>query len=334
VLHGGRVVTVSRKVISLIAIAVMALSSLSLVSGMISPPDEPVVVSTDKDAYVAGESAQINVTVVGPFTATFNSTCMVFFVVEDASNNSIYDLRLHAYWLDVLTGLRVPPGATKVFKFTLNQKDDASNQVQPGSYKIWGYVAGYNPMDAPRAGGSKLISIGEESVFEVALVAGWNLVSIPLVDHGYRASTLPLKRLDVVVRWDSANQTYDRIYIFGVSPPPVDFAIEGSTGYWIYTSAAETLHLYGNVPTTIQTRTITVPAGGGWAFIGFCSFKIWHASDIPRMYSGRITLVACFDPVAKAWRTFVPGVPPSDFSIVPGQGCLIMCTSGTLSYMP
>jgi len=171
--------------------------------------------------------------------------------------------------------------------------------------------------------------------FNLSLVAGWNLISVPLVNHGYMASMLDLTMGDMVVGWNTTSRAYDQIFIFGVSPPTSDFAIEGSTGYWIHTSAAKTFVIYGNVPTETQTRTITVPANGGWAFIGFSSLQsIGHASDIPAMYSGDISLIFRFNSIAQVWGLYLPGVPMSDFPLVPGEGYLIWCTSGMLSYPP
>jgi hypothetical protein len=180
--------------------------------------------------------------------------------------------------------------------------------------------------------------------FVLKLVPGWNLVSIPLIDHGYNASTLPLTMLDVVCGWNTTRQAYGT-YIFGVTPPSYDFVIEGGTGYCIHSQAAETLHLRGSVPDTPQYRTIVIPSppgplplppSHGWAFIGF-AFSNWigkSASDIPSFFNGTIDIVAKWSPLSQTWISYIVGVPPSDFPLLPGEGYLIHCSSGTLYYGP
>jgi PKD repeat protein len=173
--------------------------------------------------------------------------------------------------------------------------------------------------------------------FVINLVTGWNFVSLPLVGYGYKASTLGLNTGDTVTRWNPTTVMYQN-YIIGV--PVNDFTIDPSTGYWINVpSGTRTLTLYGAVPDTVQTRTITLPAGGGWAIIGFASLKTtMHARDIPSMYSvaGSITTVATWNPVTKAYTSWISVIPAvNNFALVPGQAYWILCgASGTLTYIP
>jgi ABC-type transport system substrate-binding protein len=171
--------------------------------------------------------------------------------------------------------------------------------------------------------------------FTINLAAGWNLISVPLVGHGYKASTLGLSVGDIVVSWNTTTQRYDKTYIIGVSLPFKDFAIEGSTGYWIHTQIAKSLVLQGDVPNGLQTRAITVPAGGGWALIGLDSLdSIWNAHDVPGMFSGgNVTSVAVYNATTGAYKMYIPLLPFTDFVISPGQGLWILVTgSGILSY--
>jgi len=152
-------VAASSKIYSIVSILAVAVSSLALVAGNSSAQDDDrVQVTTDKDVYAPGEIVRINVTVVGPLFATFSSTCQCFFIVEDAFGNVVYDLRNHYSWSLIPTSLSAPPPTS--FLFTWDQSDDAGNRfVAQGSYDVWGYVAGYNPMDPPVAGDSKQIQI-------------------------------------------------------------------------------------------------------------------------------------------------------------------------------
>jgi hypothetical protein len=173
--------------------------------------------------------------------------------------------------------------------------------------------------------------------WDLPLVLGWNFVTIPQF-NSYKASTLGLQRTDVVAGWNPATGVYDKNYIVGVSPIPLDFVIAPSTGYWIYAVSPETLHLAGSCPTAVQTRSITVPAGGGWAIIGFNTLKTtMKASNIPAMCSGggTINTVASYNPITKIYKTYIAGVPPTDYTLVPGQAFWVFCTASlTLTYTP
>jgi hypothetical protein len=121
-----------------------------------------------------------------------------------------------------------------------------------------------------------------------------------------------------------------------------DFTIAPSTGYWINVpSGTRTLTLYGSAPTTALSKTITVPAGGGWAIIGFAGLNMTrHASDVPSMFSGgnlsTIATVASYNPVTKAYTSWISAVPAvNNFALVPGQAYWVLCgASGTLTYAP
>lgn len=174
-------------------------------------------------------------------------------------------------------------------------------------------------------------------IYTMVLGRGWNVISLPLVEHGYLASTLGLNPGDMVSRWNSTTRSY-QTHIVGI--PVNDFPVNPNTGYWINVpNGTRTLTLYGSLPTITQSRTITVPRGGGWELIGFTGFNTTrHASDIPAMYSspGSITIVSYWNTSKKAytnWLSIIPTV--NDFVLVPGQGYEIFCTaSGLLSYEP
>ena len=299
----------------------MALASLSLgvVNNAADRYDGLPTVTTDKDVYLAGQTMRINVTCYVP--SEFSSTGQCYFTVEDALGNTIYDLRNHVYVFWVLTSL-MPP---KTFSFNWNQKDDAGQQVQPGNYEIWGYEAGFQFWGPPIVGNSTSVLIVE--TYDVNLVPGWNMVTVPLVGFGYKASTLGLLTDDVVSGYNSSSRVYDKNYVVGRSPARNDFAILDSTGYWIYVNVAETLELKGVIPAGPQSRSITVPPGGGWAIIGLNSLKTWHASDIPAMFSppGSVDVVACYDPVTGMYKSYLVGVSRTDYVLVPGQAFWVYC---------
>ena len=172
--------------------------------------------------------------------------------------------------------------------------------------------------------------------FNLLLVSGWNLISVPLAGYEYKASTLGLATGDMIAGWNSTRQAYDQPYILGISPSKSDFTMADSAGYVVWVAAAKTLHLYGSAQTTMQSKAFTVPAGGGWIMVGFESqITMGHASDIVGMYSGpgALTSVACSPPGYVIFSVY--DAPPVDFALVPGQGYWCWVTSsGTLSYVP
>jgi len=204
--------------------------------------------------------------------------------------------------------------------------------AKAGTYTYRVYVDDQTGLVGHNVSASATVQIA----FNLPLVVGWNFVSVPLASYGYMGSTIGLATGDMIASWNSTTQSYDHTYIKGISPMAANFAIAPSTGYWVWVAVAKTLHLYGSVPTTIQNRTFTVPTGGGWIAAGFLGVStVYHASDIPKMYSGpgAITMVAYYD--NGKYHPFLYGMPFSDFWLVPGLGYWCWATAGgTLSYMP
>lgn len=175
--------------------------------------------------------------------------------------------------------------------------------------------------------------------FNLPLVAGWNFVSVPLVGYGYKASTIGLASGDQISLWNSTWQSFNKTYTVGSSPSTDDFAINASTGYWIYSLyASETLHVYGSVPTTTQVVTCTVPFGGGWVAVGIESMKLtMHGSDVLWMYSGvgAVSQVARYNAASGTFSSYVTAIQITDYLMAPGQACWCWVTaSGTLTYTP
>jgi hypothetical protein len=173
------------------------------------------------------------------------------------------------------------------------------------------------------------------NLYNLALGRGWNFISM-FLGAKYNASTLGLARGDMIASWNSTTGAYDKKFIVGISPAAADFSLSSSTGYWVYANVAETLNLNGIVGTAKHTKMVTVPSGGYWAAIGFESLNSTRkASDIPAMFSVNrgITAVVSYNPTTGKYSTYLVGVPPTDFRIVPGQGYWCWCTtSGVLTY--
>jgi len=182
-----------------------------------------------------------------------------------------------------------------------------------------------------------IYSFAVVSGFVMKLVPGWNMVCVPPTSVTYEASTLGLQENDVITGWNPGTKVYDKFYIVGASPPSLDFTIEGSTGYWIYTRTWENVTVLGMCPTTEQTRAITVPSGGGWVIVGFNTLETGtNASDILDMYSGgSVETVCAYNPVSRTYQSYIVGLPFTDFALTPGKGYWMFVTaSGTLTYAP
>ena len=176
------------------------------------------------------------------------------------------------------------------------------------------------------------------NLFSMHLESSWNFVSIYLEGFSYNASTLGLAFGDVVVAWNPATQSFDRTYIVGISASTFDFPIIPNSGYWIYAGVDEKLILKGHVPTSRQTKEISVPSGGGWAIFSFASLNITrYASDIPKLYSvpGSITCVVSYDTATGTYTGYISGLPHTDYALVPGKAYWSWVTaSGVFSYDP
>lgn len=176
-----------------------------------------------------------------------------------------------------------------------------------------------------------------DTILTFNLLAGWNLVTVPLVNHSYHASTLGLSFADMISRWDSASQTYDKNYIMGISNSTSDFPIEPSWSYWIYSHVAQSIVLYGDEPTEPQSRTVTVPLGGGWVQAGIASLRtdLW-ASDLMEMYTDNyLLLVSRWEAPWGSYSSYIVEFGLGDFPLSPGDGLwLYVESSGVLSYDP
>ncbi len=216
----------------------------------------------------------------------------------------------------------------------------AVGQSAVHSYAHWGeYNFTVHADDMTGVPGHNVSSSAKISIsFDVQLAPGWNMVTVPL-NWTYAASTLGLSMGDMILKWNSVTQAYGMPYIVGVSAPSFDFAIEQGTSYLVWTSAAETLHIYGSVPVGPISRSIDVPSGGGWVLLGLLGVDATrHASDLSAAFSSvhgdRLTMVAAY--VSGSFTTWVlHNSHTPDFLLTPGRAYWCWVTaSGSVTYTP
>ncbi len=187
------------------------------------------------------------------------------------------------------------------------------------------------------AGATATIEGVPVETFTLELLVGWNMVTIPLVNHGLMASTLGLQFGDMVSRWDPATQTYDKNYIVGISGSASDFDLEASWGYWIATNTAQSIEVTGEAATETQTRTITVPGGGGWVQIGLASLAtdLWASDIVDMCTADMLSMISKWNAASQTYSSYIVQFGIGDFQLNPGDGVWLAADmSGVLSYEP
>ncbi len=285
-----------------------------------------------------------------------------FFVVwEDstATNDQVLESRGYvpgqaAPWIWAIPPKTALPGAATTYQANAYDPDSAvvryTWEFGDGSAKVVGnpvthayalsgkytfkvYVDDLSGLPGHNVSVSSSASIG----FSFSLSAGWTSLSLPLVGTNYMASTLGLSPGDIITRWNSVTQTFDKTYIVGMSPPFMDFAITPGMGFWVFAGGQRSLLVGGTVATSTQSNILSVPAGGGYAMTGLCSVKTtWKASNLPTMVTGAsITSVVAWNTLTQSYQTYITGYPLNDFSIVAGQSYWVYLTgSATMTYTP
>ena len=296
-----------------------------------------LVVTTDKSIYLPGEPVNITATFPMGYSGTFPTSLTMYFMIVDSDGTVLYDMSKHVIVLMVITHWNVPAGYSR--SFIWNQCDD--NKVLVGFPK-WLEAkvvvpAWYYPVSA--SAGFEINPM--PTSYDLALLPGWNLVYLPILNDSWTAGGIGLKAGSIVVGWDEPIQKYTEVYVVGVTPDSRDFRLMIGNSYMVFTSEAQTLTLLGCSPEVFDkySMPLGVPAKGGWACLGFNSLGPGpNASSIDGLVFGADVLMVCkWNPVSCRYQVYVPGVtPPSlDFVIGPGEGCWLRISGpGELRYSP
>ena len=143
---------------------------------------------------------------------------------------------------------------------------------------------------------------------EFDLVAGWNLVSLPVVLDDNSTSSA----------FASISGNHEDIFSYEANllqpwklyNPPIDQIISVDTvrGYWIDMNIADTLSLTGTYP--LET---TIDLYGGWNLIGYPSASVKPVETVLEGINGLYSLVWQYKAADSAdpWKSYNPSVPSS-----------------------
>jgi len=307
------------------------------------PPEVELTVTTDKHFYTPYEVVNITATLrnVGESAAgiLFQSSLQAFFTIYESDGTLLYDQSAHVPVLQVPSEIVLHPWEERVFTLQWNQYDDNDSFVGFPKYLfVTIFIPSFN---MPFIQGTSFEINPMPEVFTIDLMAGWNTISMPLLNDTVTASSLNLELNSIVVAWNSTTQRYDDEYVVGVSSLSYDFTLIPSHSYLIWAPFDHSMTLYGCSPLAYSEYSISldVPEAGGWACLGFSTLtSTLHASDIAsKVLGGKVLFVSRWNSTSKLYEDYVVGVSPSsyDFAIMPGEGYWIwLDESGVLEYTP
>jgi len=169
-------------------------------------------------------------------------------------------------------------------------------------------------------------SAEEEYNFTIHLIAGYNMVSLPLNDTTVtKASELAAKIGDnctEVVMWDSSLQQYVS-YIPGV--PLNDFDIAGGAGYFINVNSPTDVLFSGK--SWKSPFAISLITGYNLVGIPVKDPSMTKASELAAKIGDNCTEVVMWDSSLQQYVSYIPGVPLNDFDIAGGAGYFINVNS-------
>ena len=166
--------------------------------------------------------------------------------------------------------------------------------------------------------------------YGISLVAGWNLISLPLVPANIAIGTILYWQIaagDFTVVWSyQAGKWVNSVLTAGKLSGPLTKMQDGF-GYWIYMTKSDTLFVVGNVisppPATPPTYSLNV----GWNLVGFKPQPSVQSETVTQYLfsiSGRydVNNVWVYDNAAQSWIRAT-----SSYPLQPGQAMWILTTS-------
>jgi len=202
---------------------------------------------------------------------------------------------------------------------------DGKMEIVAGSLKIicaWELPGSYDkkvmewPMLHHDRQHTGLYSIESNFKIYIKLLAGWNLITIP-VQNNFYASTLAenITGCLMISYWNTTIQSY-RSYVVG-GPPSFDFPIENGIGYDILVENDTTFTVSGNLLTDASTALVQ-----GYNLLGWYKSESTTASAIKKEYPKCFKIMG-FDPITQTEKVY-ESLTDQDFYIGQGDGYFVV----------
>jgi len=159
----------------------------------------------------------------------------------------------------------------------------------------------------------------------IDLVAGWNLISLPLIpDDSTITTVLAGVTVDSVWNYTAPYSPDSWSSYFPGAPEDLVTMVDGK-GYWVKMSAPAVLTFQGVEMTSGAVAPRTYDVVVGWNFIGFKSITAKEVSNYLAAIKNSYTLIYAFDAANQAYVTVQSG------NLEPGKGYWIAVTAvGTI----
>jgi hypothetical protein len=167
--------------------------------------------------------------------------------------------------------------------------------------------------------------------FDIDLLEGWNMISIPLnmTDTALKNVLSDIEGNYRAVQWYNANDVVDLWKHYHIDKMGInDLAnIDRRMAIWILMKADDTLTVAGSVPVPSQTD---ISLKSGWNYVGYPSFTSRNAGtglgEAFESISAYVDLVEYFNAsdISDPWKMWDPTPAPDDLTVVePGFGLWI-----------
>jgi hypothetical protein len=150
------------------------------------------------------------------------------------------------------------------------------------------------------------------------IVAGWNMVSIPLMNSTLYASNLSVfGSINKVCRYNVTSTLFEQ-YIVGFSPPASNFQLIPDTGYFMNCTAAS-LSMTLNGTSVSQSRTVYLYSN--WNMIGWSINSQMNASAFGAL-NNKIRKVVKYNSTTLLFDQYIVGFSPpaSNFNLTKTVG--------------
>ncbi len=193
-----------------------------------------------------------------------------------------------------------------------------------GSYTVTMTASNANGSSTAQKVNYITVSSPPVTSFTIPLKAGWNLISLPLVNYSISASSLGPLGVSEVSWYNNSAGGYDT-YIVGLTPD--DFTLRPDRGYFLYCDYDTSLVVTGDEPTG---RSASLSSD--WNMVGWSTMSYSDALDVVSSIPGNQE-IARYNTSSQGYDTFVEGMTPDAFTVGPGEGYFIYSdVPATLDY--